>query len=268
MLHIITLGSNENEMRTLKESALGNDVNIKFIVCEKWNGYVDKIIRMQEAISELPEDDIVCFIDAYDVLLFCDETEILSKFKEYHCDIVLSGELNCYPGENIHRYNDIYNALNLQNMTNFRYVNSGGYIGYKHAIQKLYNWKPLDEIHEISKLGGDQNYFTEYYLNHALNTPIKIDMYEKIFQSMYKIHYEGIEFRNGRLYNNVLEQEPCFVHFNGYGGYHYQIYSGDYRRDIRDLFLEKIEQSRNHEHVNLDGFRPPYFYQYPNINQL
>ena len=41
MLHIITLGSDENEMRTLKESALRNGVNIKFIVCEKWNGYVE-----------------------------------------------------------------------------------------------------------------------------------------------------------------------------------------------------------------------------------
>jgi hypothetical protein len=37
-------------------------------------------------------------------------------------------------------------------MTNFRYVNSGGYIGYKHAIQSLYDWKTIEEIEEISKL--------------------------------------------------------------------------------------------------------------------
>jgi hypothetical protein len=269
MLHIFTLGNNINEMECLKRSAAKQNVNINYILFDQWNGYVDKIIHMKNAIRDIPHNDIVCFIDAYDVLLFSDENEILEKFKEYNCELLLSGELNCYPGENIHRYNNLYSKLALDKMTNFRYVNSGGYIGYKHAIQSLYDWKSIDEIQEISKLGGDQNYFTEYFLNHGHDKEkVKIDMFQHIFQSMYKIHFEGIEFVNGRLYNNVLKVKPCFVHFNGYGGYYYQIYRDIYREDIRQFFLRKIDESKDGGVHNLNGYRPPYQGQFANIDQL
>jgi len=270
MLHIFTLGNNENEIECLKRSAAKQNVNINVLVFDKWNGYVDKIIHMNNAIRDIPENDIVCFIDAYDVLLFTDENEILEKFREYDCDLLLSAELNCYPGENIHTYADLYRKLKIENMTNFKYVNSGGYIGYKHAIQKIYDWKTIDEIHEISSLGGDQNYFTQYYLHHAAipENRVKIDMYQRIFQSMYKIQFEGIEFVNGRLYNNVLKVKPCFVHFNGYGGYYFQIYRGNYRQDIRQFFLRKIDESKDGGVHNLDGYRSPYHGQYATIPQL
>ena len=118
-------------------------------------------------------------------------------------------------------------------------------------------------------MGGDQNYFTEYFLNHGIDqNKVKIDMFQQIFQSMYKIHFEGIEFINGRLYNNILKVKPCFVHFNGYGGYYYQIYRGDYREDIRNFFLKKIDESKNEGIHNLDGYRPPYHGHYSNIDQL
>jgi hypothetical protein len=269
MLHIFTLGNNVNEMECLKKSAVKNNVNINYIIFDKWNGYVDKIIHMQKAIQDIPDDDIVCFIDAYDVLVFSDENEIIEKFKEYNCDLLLSGELNCYPGENKYRYDNLYGKLRLEKMTNFKHVNSGGYIGYKRALKALYEWKSLDEIREISNLGGDQNYFTEYFLNHGIDqNKVKIDMFQQIFQSMYKIHFEGIEFINGRLYNNILKVKPCFVHFNGYGGYYYQIYRGDYREDIRNFFLKKIDESKNEGIHNLDGYRPPYHGHYSNIDQL
>ena len=271
MLHIITLGSNEDEMKYLKESAQRNNVAIQFIFCKKWNGYIDKITTMKQAIQNIPDDDIVCFIDSYDVLLFTDENEILSKFYSYDCDVLLSSELNCYPGENMPRYNDVYNNLAMEKMTNFKYVNSGGYIGYKRAIQDLFNWKPVEEIVEIIKLGGDQNYFTEYYLEFACipEKRIKIDMFQRIFQSIYKMYFEEIEFKNGRFVNTILNETPCFVHFNGYGGYYYQIYdSYNHRYDIRTFFLNYVELSKNGATYNLDGYRPPYSNHYPNIMQL
>jgi hypothetical protein len=216
MLHIFTLGNNENEIECLKRSAAKQNVNINVLVFDKWNGYVDKIIHMNNAIRDIPDNDIVCFIDAYDVLLFTDENEILEKFREYDCDLLLSAELNCYPGENMPRYNDVYNHLAMEKMTNFKYVNSGGYIGYKRALQELFNWKPVEEIIDIIQLGGDQNYFTEYYLEFAClpEKRIKIDMFQRIFQSVYKMYFEDIEFKNGRVVNSVLCETPCFVHFN------------------------------------------------------
>jgi hypothetical protein len=271
MLHIITLGSNEDEMKYLKESAKRNGVTIQFILCEKWNGYIDKITTMKQVIEDIQDDDIVCFIDSYDVLLFTNVDEILSKFHSYDCDLLLSSELNCYPGENMSRYNEVYNTLGLEKMTNFKYVNSGGYIGYKRALQELFNWKPVEEIIDIIQLGGDQNYFTEYYLEFACvpKKNIKIDMFQCIFQSVYKLYFEDIEFKNGRVVNTVLCETPCFVHFNGYGGYYYQIYDVyNYGRDIRTFYLEHAELSKNGMTYNLDGYRPPYSNHFANIMQL
>ena len=271
MLHIITLGSNEDEMKYLKDSAQRNGVTIQFILCDKWNGYIDKITTMKDVVERIPDDDIVCFIDAYDVLLLTNEEEILSKFHSYDCDLLLSSELNCYPGENMPRYNEVYNHLAMEKMTNFKYVNSGGYIGYKRALQKLFDWKPVEEIIDIIQLGGDQNYFTEYYLEFACVSEkrIKIDMFQRIFQSVYKMHFEDIEFINGRVVNSVLGEKPCFVHFNGYGGYYYQIYNiQNFRCDIRTLFLDYTELSKNGMTYNLDGYRPPYSNHFSNIMQL
>jgi len=271
MLHIITLGSNEDEMKYLKESAQRNGVTIKFILCEKWNGYIDKITTMKEVIEDIPDDDIVCFIDSYDVLLFTDEAEILSKFHSYDCDLLLSSELNCYPGENMSRYNEVYDNLAMDKTTNFKYVNSGGYIGYKRALCELFKWKTVEEIIDIIQLGGDQNYFTEYYLEFACvpEKRIKVDMFQRIFQSAYKLYFEDIEFKNGRVVNTVLNETPCFVHFNGYGGYYYQIYNiQNFRCDIRTFFLEHSELSKNGMTYNLYGYRPPYSNHFANIMQL
>ena len=29
------------------------------------------------------------------------------------------------------------------------------------------------------------------------------------------ISWKEIDFRNGRMYNNILNEYPCFIHFNG-----------------------------------------------------
>jgi hypothetical protein len=202
---------------------------------------------MKNAIINLPDDDIVCFIDAYDVLAFANTQEILEKFKGMNCNIALSGELNCYPTKNINKYNDIYKGEKLP--SNFKYVNSGGYIGYKKSIIDLYDWKSLEEIHEICKVGGDQTYFTEYFLEFANNpvVNIKIDVQQRIFQSMNKIEFGDFEFINGRIHNKILDQYPCFIHFNEFGFYKMQILNLDnYQREpVLIFFLNKIKMSYN-----------------------
>jgi len=272
MFYIFTYATDEQKLSYLKRSAKNSNLNITYVMNDKWNGFVDKITQMQNTIKDLNDDDIICFIDAYDVIAFSEADEILAKFKEYDTDLLLSGELNCYPGENIGTYNAIYNKGKTVCPTNYKYVNSGGYIGYKPALMDLFSWKPLDEIHNICELGGDQNYFTHYYLEHFLHPEkrIKIDMRQAIFQSFYKVEYSPFTFVNGRLCNNEIDSYPCFVHFNGYGGYDYKITNQNENRDIdvRNFFNEKVEESKtNGEAIHIHGFIPPYFYMYRNIPQ-
>ena len=248
MFHIFTIGSDESKMTQLKESAEISMTKINYIVTGSWNGYVDKIITMMNLLKDIPDDDIVCFIDAYDVLSFSGQAEILSKFKEYNCKLVLSGELTCYPDKYQGRYNEIY-AIKTDYIppSNFKYVNSGGYIGYKKAIMELLLWKPLEEIHIICEKGGDQNYFSEYYLEYGLDNDkgLKIDVGQQLFQSMNKTEFGDFEFINGRLHNKILNNFPCFAHFNGFNMYNMQIVNlhSFVKEQCCEVFLNKVKAS-------------------------
>ena len=248
MFWIFTIGSDETKMSQLKQSTEITKLGINYIVTGSWNGYVDKITKMMELIQGIPDDDIVCFIDAYDVLSFSGTAEILSKFKEYNCKLVLSGELTCYPERYQGRYNEIYAAkTDYIPPSNFKYVNSGGYIGYKKSIMDLLLWKPLDEIRVICEKGGDQNYFSEYYLEYGLDEEkkLKIDVGQQIFQSMNKIEFGDFDFISGRLHNKILNVFPCFSHFNGFNAYKMQILNlNSYAREqCCDVFNNKVKES-------------------------
>jgi len=238
MIHIFTFATDETRLRWLKLTSALSDSNITYILKSRWNGYVDKILGVKEAIEKLDDNDIVCFIDAYDVLSLSSNNEIEKKFKDYDCDLLISSELNCYP----EKYKILYDTSN--DKTKFSYVNSGGYIGYVKAIKELMNWKSLNEIIDICNDGGDQSYFTEYYLN---NKNVKLDIYQKIFQSMHKVSWKEIEFVNKRIRNTVLNELPCFIHFNGGS------FQTIERKDISEIVVERLLKSKNIP-LNLDDY--------------
>lgn len=214
-LHIVTVASDKTKLKQLKQSAHMNNVNIDYILLNTWNGFEDKITNMIDYVKKIKPTDIVCFIDAYDVLIFSGIEEILKKFYEYNCDILFSSEKACFPNINYENYEIYYKEK--KPLTEFKFLNSGGYIGYAKNILEMLTWKSTDEIKEICKTGGDQNYYTKYFFNNKTNTKIKLDYYQKIFQAMCTVDYfNDLLFLNGRLYNKILHEFPCFTHFMGF----------------------------------------------------
>ena len=69
MLHIFTFASNLNKLAYLKETEKMHNNNVNYIIADNWNGYIDKLLHMKNAIKNIPNDDVVCFIDGYDVLI-------------------------------------------------------------------------------------------------------------------------------------------------------------------------------------------------------
>src|SRR5579872_1183814 len=45
----------------------------------------------------LHDEEIVMFSDGYDTLLLAGEEEILGKFYQTNCDLLVSAEANCFP---------------------------------------------------------------------------------------------------------------------------------------------------------------------------
>jgi hypothetical protein len=239
-LYIFTFLTDESRIQYLKHSAELNNMNIQYLVKPNWNGYTDKIFAINEQLKQLNDTDIVCFIDAYDVLVNNNETDILEKFYSYKCNLLIGAELNCYP--------EHYKEYFPNTSTNSKYVNSGGYIGYVNAIKNIFNWKSQSEIIQISKNGGDQTYFIEYYLNNYLNTELNIKLDDKsmIFQNMHWIDWKELEIIDGKVHNSILNTWPCFIHFNG-GTWQQQ--NGD---NIMPILVEKMREKKTYD--NLIGF--------------
>ena len=248
MLHVVTACTKSPQIEFLKKSVIMSGLKLNILNISLWRGYVDKIRIMKAFVDQLPPEDIVCFVDAFDVLAFADIDEIKAKFLSFECDMVFSAELSVYPEKYAAEYVPYVNDALIKPATHFNYVNSGGYIGYVHALQKLFSWKLPHEIEEICVDGGDQNYFTEYYLANAIiKSKIQLDVSQLIFQCMSKVAISSFELKaNGRVYNKVLCQTPCFMHFNGFSAYSMQARSLETGEceDIRSIFLSLAEQAR------------------------
>lgn len=275
--HIYTICSDLSKLTHLIESSHAANLDINIHKLDVWNGYVDKITTMIDILESHSETDIICFIDAYDVICYSGMDEIINKFKDSKCNILLSGEINCYPDNSLGRYKELecqmYDFL-IKNgreedhsdispifPTNFKYVNSGGYIGYCSDLLKMLKWKSVKEIAEMCQDGGDQNYFSIYYLEHAFDSfkrelecrekniepydVIKIDTEQNIFQSMYNVKFTEFYYLNGRLHNSILNKKPCFAHFNGFNVYKYLITSlkTSSHENVYDVFLSTMKKS-------------------------
>lgn len=272
MIHIISVGSDAFKIEHLKRSLALCKLNASVLVKEEWGGYIDKITNIMNLIKNIPDNDIICVIDAYDVLAFCKEVEIIRKFKSLNCNLIISSELNLYPERYRDQYDHIYSNKDIP--TKYNYVNAGGYIGYKHALDKLFQWKSIAEMKRICDDGGDQNYFTEYYIEHfgmLVNSKkmVDLDRRQLIFQSMYKVDCREFAIMSGRLYNTVLKTFPCFVHFNGHNYHNMKIIDNDNNKtsDVQDFFMEKMTDSLISHSWHTLNYRPSLVITYNGIEE-
>ena len=198
MLHLVTHGTDSSKMVYL-------NARVKNLATKAWSGFKDKLVAMREFLATLPPNDVVCFVDGYDVTCFFDSTEVLEKFKAFGVDVLFSAETSCYPWSHVQQLYPATGSL-------YRYLNSGGYMGYVAALQQVLS-------RDMSACPCDQGYMTYYYLNHVhdKNATFKMDLDRGcvIFQSAYAIPWSHFLIKEGRLYNKVTNTQPCFLHYNG-----------------------------------------------------
>jgi hypothetical protein len=254
----ISIANNLQKTEYLAKSASIWNICIHIIYIELWKGFIDKITKVREYILKFDDDDIICFVDAYDVLMLSSEKDILQKFYNYNCRILFGTELNCFPESNLETYNNYYK--NKTQINNYNYLNSGGYIGYKKDIYDMLKWKPDSEIAVLCEDGGDQNYFTKYFFENESYMSIKFDYTQMIFQNVTGVDINTFVFRNGHLYNTILHTYPCIIHFNGFFDMDVKTVTDiKTNKDISvlELFMYKLKKSINGK-VQTFNHMPPY----------
>lgn len=214
MLHIITACTASPRMKYITNSTKGA---ITILDIPNWKCAADKIYAVTEYIQHLPEDDIVCFIDAYDSILYANPEEIKDRFLAYDTSILFSAETSVYPRTYETMYNDLHKETNPTGTSPYRFLHSGGYIGYVHSLRAMFAWRDPTEIWAICSWGGDQNFYTEYYLTYARYAAIvKLDSENQVFHAAFRANTTGAEINaDGRF---VLDEitTPCLVHYHGF----------------------------------------------------
>lgn len=105
---------------------------------QKWQGFAWRFQLMNDYLAKLSDDEIVCFTDAYDVIILEGPDEIERKFKAMVGDrkdqIVISEDRSNNKGMLYLMTNKLcfYDCYG-------RYINAGTYIGYAAGIRNLFS---------------------------------------------------------------------------------------------------------------------------------
>lgn len=170
----------------------------------KWQGFGNKWLWTAEYIrlQKLPDDAIVVFLDAYDVLAVANAEEIINKFLVFNARVVFSAERGCHPDADVsHRFPDTSSS--------FKYLNSGGAIGYVGDLLKV-----IDEIN-FTTTDDDQRGFINYFLSNPGR--IILDYECALFLSLFGVEQNEVQVdsSSGRVKLLGAKNQPCFIHGNG-----------------------------------------------------
>jgi hypothetical protein len=168
-------------LKWLEESCKRNGTTLIVLgMGTEWKGYITKYILINKFLENLHDDDVVCFVDAYDVLMI----QHIDKLKEKFLDITNNTDykmicaLDCYcppilKGIHSNTFGVGENSLSIC---------SGTYISYVKFLKESYKW-----MIEYSKKHNEID--DQYILNRYYDTNkdyIYIDKSIKIFKTDYE----------------------------------------------------------------------------------
>lgn len=178
---------------------------------EKWTGFTFKFDKMIQYLKKLNQNDIVCFIDGYDVICARNLDELTNVFlqikKIHNCKIVIA--------ENKIKIDNFFNSYNYINVR--RYfgnckkisINSGTYIGHVKDILYI-----LEQIYTGDNTLDDQQILTKYCKKSP--NDIYIDINNELFLTIDR-PFDSIDsyinIKNNKIYHN--NNQPFFIHGNG-----------------------------------------------------
>lgn len=203
-LHVCTVATkNTSGFENLKKSCKSVGLRLTALgMGEEYSGNYVKLIWTKKFISTLAKDDILLFIDGYDVIILADEQEILDKFTEMNAQFIIGAEPVLYPSK--HRILVNY----PESPTKFRYINSGCYIGYVSAIEEILD----DLIAHYPSYKSDQKRTHEHFLRNK--EKYTLDYHCNLFLNLSRVpsRHLYIDFENKRIFHKPTNTLPIAAH--------------------------------------------------------
>ena len=212
-LHIITVANqNKYYFDYLIESIEKNNGTLTVLgFGMEWKGFVWRFKLMKDHLLKLNKNDIVCFIDGFDVVCVNNINNIITKFNDIinreKCKIITG--FDNVPNKFIRLINSIY----FSNKVNTKIINAGTYIGTVDDILDIFNSLNLNNLSDNM---DDQVLLNNYYLTHMKD--IYIDINAELFLTIGSPLTDLNKFvtiKNNTVYYN--NSKPFFIHAAGSG---------------------------------------------------
>jgi len=197
-----------------------------------WRGLSQKLEAAHAYAAALPESHAILFTDAFDVL-FCDTPDnILAQYLLQDAPLLFSAECGCWP----HVMEDQKACFDgpvgksyPKSPTPYRYLNSGTWIGMAKPATDMLKAVMVEAGNQFGN-ANDQKLVADMYM--AGRFGIKLDFYNKLFQSMHMtldpplprcnpVSDVELAETNHKWRNKLTNSEPAVLHFNGGGKAHH-----------------------------------------------
>jgi len=240
-LHIVTVATeSEYYFPYLVESCKRNGKELTILgYGEKWQGFVWRFKLMIEYLKSLNDNDIVCFIDGYDVICNRNLNELKEQFIEYknkyNFKVIVATETYKFkPQELIARF--YFDSCNNE------LLNAGTYIGYAKDLHdlllKTYNLDPNDK-------NDDQMLLIKYCKMHPEDI-----LFDKNYEFFLTIHKSFFEIDNElKIYNYEAyykNKKPFFIHGPSCTYLNSLITKLNYNISKNDIYFIKNKMKKNY----------------------
>lgn len=226
-LHVLAFATHHQGYLDVLESMLDKSkISFKILgLNEKWTGFMMRHKYYIEHLTEnYSEEDIIMIIDAYDVLVLSDETEIVSKFNSYNADIIFATESPTIsqPKTDITtKIQELIKNIMFKTPNGKIVLNGGSCIGKKKQILEMLK---LGQKYAIDNNESDDqivlNNIDISHINYAVDKTSNIfwiatpcTFYDSLYALLFNeapSFMENVIFENNRIkFSNV---SPCVIH--------------------------------------------------------
>ena len=220
-VYVVTAANkSEGYYDILKESCIRNRCELTTLgFGEKWGGYVWKYKKMREYLKTIKPNDIVIFVDGFDVIMTEDIDTVMKKYKKFEKDIVISIAYESDYSKHIAKR--LYKLVEYNG--NEYSVNTGLYMGKCETLLKMYDL--IDQNHGFKNYNEDQ-LLMSVFLNNSkkfMKKYIALDTKANLFNNAMRVNIKdyvfdssgdkklNISYKNNQILN-TFKQPSSFLH--------------------------------------------------------
>jgi hypothetical protein len=207
------------------ESCRRNEIELVILgYGQPWKGFAWRFLLMKDYLETLDNQDIVVFLDAYDIIATQNASTIQARFLEFQSPMLFSTEQIQRKDFLTHYVRDgVFGKCPDADIC------GGAYMGYVYALKKMYHYicqtydcgsqefSRMDDQKILTSLCNDP-YFTEPQIayDHSSSIfytiPLPISTWDLFFSNKFHIDDDQHYIQNHQLYLKKNNQSPCFIH--------------------------------------------------------